>query len=398
MADDRPSVVVIAYVCSPTMGTEPGAGWGLIIALATFADVTVITGSRYIDEIHAWSDRHPDTPIEFVEVSDRVVGPWTRWHRIPEFIYYMNWLRRARRTAQELLTEREFDVVMHATFSVFWLPTPAVNLGLPSVWGPVGGAVTTPKPLRELLGFAGTIQELLDHAAVRLMAALPSSKRTALAATERILQNEATRAMLPVAARGRSRILNHALFSFIPEFRPETDGRYVLWVSPMQSRKGPRLALEAIARTRPDIPLKMVGDGPQRSALERAAQELGVADRVTFTGFVPREEAIRLMRGASTVLFTGLREEGGLALAEAMYAARRVIVLDHGGAGSIARAATDPTRVTLIEPADVTTTATRFAEAIEMHMDAAPAADRPLLDRAAAITELREAIAAAQND
>ena len=38
------------------------------------------------------------------------------------------------------------------------------------------------------------------------------------------------------------------------------------------------------------------------------------------------------MRGATTVLFTGLREEGGLALAEAMYAARRLIVLDHGGA------------------------------------------------------------------
>ncbi|MGA9595902.1 MAG: glycosyltransferase [Acidimicrobiia bacterium] len=398
MADDRPSVLVIAYVCSPTMGTEPGAGWGLITALGTFANVTVITGSRYIDEIRDWESKHPDAATRFVEVSDRVVGPWTRWHRIPEFVYYMTWLRRARRTAQELLAGRDFDVAMHATFSVFWLPSPAVDLGLPSVWGPVGGAVTTPKPLRKLLGIAGTIQELLDHASVRLMAALPSSKRTALAATERIFQNEATREMLPAAARGRSRILNHALFSIIPEFPPEADGRYVLWVSPMQSRKGPRLALEAMARARSDIQLKMVGDGPQRGALERAAHGLGIADRVTFTGLVPREEAVRLMRGATTVLFTGLREEGGLALAEAMYAARRVIVLDHGGAGSIARATTNHARVALVAPSDVATTAAGLAEAIELHMDEAPVEDRPLLDRAGAVTELQAAIRAAQNN
>ena len=95
MADDRPSVLVIAYVCSPTMGTEPGAGWGLITALGTFANVTVITGSRYIDEIRDWESKHPDAATRFVEVSDRVVGPWTRWHRIPEFVYYMTWLRRS---------------------------------------------------------------------------------------------------------------------------------------------------------------------------------------------------------------------------------------------------------------------------------------------------------------
>lgn len=380
------------------MGTEPGAGWGIITALEEFADITVITGSRYIDEIRTWERDHPETAIRFVEVSDRNIGPWLRWHRIPEFAYYLAWLRRARKTAQELLSAEDYDVAVHATFSAFWLPTPAVDLGLPSVWGPVGGAVTTPKALRKLLGFAGTIQETLDYTSVRLMAALPATRRTALAATERILQNEETRAMLPAAARGRSRILNHALFSVIPESPPQEDGRYVLWVSPMESRKGPRLALEALAQTRTSVKLTMVGDGPQRKRLEQAANDLGVTDRVTFTGQVPRAEAVRLMRAATTVLFTGLREEGGLALAEAMYAARRVVVLDHGGAGAIARAATDPARVALVAPGDISTTAARLAEAIERHLDAAPVPDRPLLDRAAAVAELAATIEAARNN
>ena len=166
--------------------------------------------------------------------------------------------------------------------------------------------------------------------------------------------------MLPSVARSGSTILNHALFSVIPAAEPEQDGRYALWVSPMESRKGPQLALEAMARTSEGIPLKMVGDGPQRTNLERTAEELGIADRVTFTGRVPREEVVRLMRGATTVLFTGLREEGGLALAEAMYSARRLVVLDHGGAGSIARAATDPSRVALVPPNDVSSVAAAF--------------------------------------
>ena len=48
-----------------------------------------------------------------------------------------------------------------------------------------------------------------------------------------------------------------------------------------------------------------------------------------------------------------MREEGGLALAEAMLSGAPVIVLAHGGARTIAERALDPSRVTLIEPAGV---------------------------------------------
>ncbi len=378
------------------MGTEPGAGWGVITALSEFANVTVLTGSRYQDDIHAWEDAHPDAPVRFIEVHDERADRLTRWHRIPEFLHYLTWLRKAKRTALELRADDHFDVAMHITFSAYWLPSPVVDLDLPSVWGPVGGAVTTPRSLRSLLGRGGVVQEALDFASVRLMAALPATRRTAVGATVKLLQNPETERMLPPEAREGCRILNHAMFSVVPRFDFVNDGNYVLWVSPMQSRKGPLLALHALARTQPHVTMKMVGDGPQRQRLERAAVDLGVADRVTFTGLVPREEAIRLMRGATTVLFTGLREEGGLALAEAMYAARRIIVIDHGGAGAIARCAIDPDRIALIPPGDIATTASEMADAITKHMSAPPTPDEPLLDRSAAVADLTSAIRAAR--
>jgi glycosyltransferase involved in cell wall biosynthesis len=64
-----------------------------------------------------------------------------------------------------------------------------------------------------------------------------------------------------------------------------------------------------------------------------------------------------MLRGSAAVVFTGLREEGGLALAEAMLCGAPVMVLGNGGARTIAAAGTDATRVALIEPSGPNETA-----------------------------------------
>ena len=63
------------------------------------------------------------------------------------------------------------------------------------------------------------------------------------------------------------------------------DASIVGIVATLRSWKGHRFLLEALASMR-DIPahVAIVGDGPQRVALEEQAKSLGVADRVTFAG------------------------------------------------------------------------------------------------------------------
>ncbi|MCX8114118.1 MAG: glycosyltransferase family 4 protein [Burkholderiaceae bacterium] len=46
---------------------------------------------------------------------------------------------------------------------------------------------------------------------------------------------------------------------------------------------------------RDDLHLLLVGDGPVRARIERLAAEKGVADRVTFTGFVSPDEVVRYL-------------------------------------------------------------------------------------------------------
>ena len=52
-------------------------------------------------------------------------------------------------------------------------------------------------------------------------------------------------------------------------------------------------ALPALLQRRPDVRVLLVGGGPQEAALKAQAQQLGVADKVVFTGRVPHAEVQR---------------------------------------------------------------------------------------------------------
>lgn len=358
----RPRVLVFSYAVEPDRGSEPGAGWGLVTATGSWADCVVLTGPEHMESIRRWESQHPDNSLEFLEVPEPWWGRFAKWHRITWFLLYAVWLRRAAGTAKKLLTVGRFDAVHHATYSAYWIPTPAVRLGLPSVWGPVGGAVTTPWRLWRLLGWRGIPGEVLDLLATRLLASMPSTRRAWRAASLLIAQNEQTLRRLP--RDSQTVLLNHALLTQAPEATKVERGNHLLWVSAMEPRKGPRLAIRALAATPDDVRLLMVGDGSERKALERLSRRLRVSHRIDFRGWVPRQEVIELLAGCAAAVFTGLREEGGLALAEAMLTGTPVIVLGHGGARAIASASTDPTRVALIEPKTTTETVRRMAEAM----------------------------------
>jgi len=64
--------------------------------------------------------------------------------------------------------------------------------------------------------------------------------------------------------------------------------------------------------------LVIVGDGPERPELEALAAELGVAERVDFTGALPHERALLAIRAADVFLLTSRTEGLSHVLLEAM--------------------------------------------------------------------------------
>jgi glycosyltransferase involved in cell wall biosynthesis len=101
------------------------------------------------------------------------------------------------------------------------------------------------------------------------------------------------------------------------------DARVVLTTSRLVVQKGVDVAVRALAELPGDCVLVVLGEGPERAALERLAVEHGLADRVFLLGRVP-DVAAWLRRSA--VYVQPSRWEGfGLAALEAMHASLPVV-------------------------------------------------------------------------
>jgi glycosyltransferase involved in cell wall biosynthesis len=94
------------------------------------------------------------------------------------------------------------------------------------------------------------------------------------------------------------------------------------------------LLLEAFAQLAPEMPharLVIAGDGDHREALERAAAELDLGDRVEFPGWVGEEEKWRLLRRAWAIGYTSPKEGWGFSSIEAQRVGTIAIVSDVPG-------------------------------------------------------------------
>jgi teichuronic acid biosynthesis glycosyltransferase TuaC len=79
-------------------------------------------------------------------------------------------------------------------------------------------------------------------------------------------------------------------------------------------------ALALLAGTWPHLRLVIVGDGPERAALEALATSLGVGDRVAFLGRLAPDDAVAAARQASLFVLPSTDEAFGVAYVEAMAA------------------------------------------------------------------------------
>ncbi len=77
-------------------------------------------------------------------------------------------------------------------------------------------------------------------------------------------------------------------------------------------------ALWLLRDRHPELRYLIVGDGPERAALERLAHDLGVSERVALVGQRPHAEAVALARGATIFVMPSVDEAFGVAYVEAM--------------------------------------------------------------------------------
>jgi glycosyltransferase involved in cell wall biosynthesis len=111
----------------------------------------------------------------------------------------------------------------------------------------------------------------------------------------------------------------------------DTDTFHLIAVGRLVRRKGFQHLLAALARLPPQVRLEVIGDGPRARPLRDLASELGVADRVTWPGFLGRSEILERMKRADVYVLSSLHEGLGIVVQEAMFAGLPIVATDNGG-------------------------------------------------------------------
>jgi glycosyltransferase involved in cell wall biosynthesis len=109
-------------------------------------------------------------------------------------------------------------------------------------------------------------------------------------------------------------------------------GNYVLSVARLERNKRVDLVVRAFAHLPSHLTLRVVGEGSHRPLLERAAETLGIRERITFTGAVSNDELVALYRDALCLVYAPFDEDYGLATLEGFLAEKPVVTArDSGG-------------------------------------------------------------------
>lgn len=342
---DRLNVLISAYACSPDLGSEAGVGWGFVSELAKFHNIYVITQfEKFKPAIDNAAKKAPHlASINFFGINrtrnmflERIWPPSYYWS-------YRTWQKDAHKLACALSKDVKFDVVHQLNMVGFREPGYLWKLGIPFVWGPIGGMGYFPWRFLHLVGAYGA----LYYTGYNLFNALQMRflRRPKLAA---ISAGVGLIAATPENQAGAKRYWNRPSTLLcevglppapvqLPMHRHAGESMRLVWTGQHTPGKALNLALAALARLPGGATweLHVLGKGSRTSIWKRMAQKLGLTERCNFHGWLPRDEALKVMANCHVMLITSLRDLTSTVTIEALAMGLPIICLDHCGFSSV---------------------------------------------------------------
>lgn len=139
-------------------------------------------------------------------------------------------------------------------------------------------------------------------------------------------------------------------------------GAHLVVVGRLAAVKGVAVLIEAMARLDiPDLHLTLVGDGPERAALETLARDRGVKARITFAGYKTSAEVARILSTADAFVLPSFAEGLPVVLMEAMATGLPVIATQIAGIPELVR---DGENGRLVPPGNVDALARAIGEVL----------------------------------
>jgi glycosyltransferase involved in cell wall biosynthesis len=335
----RRRLLITAYHYDCAYSMESRLSWQRAQHAAQTYDVTVISARPELYPAAATTTQQP------VNV---VLLPLNRLERtlmsLPGAYYfgYRLWHRRVFRLAQTLHAKRPFSLVHHVSFCGYREPSDGWKLGVPFIWGPVGGTQLFPIRFLGQLDPLGAVRELARNAGNYCQLHFDRRiRRASRAAAQVLAANTEVANDLSAAINTQSAVLLETGVHVGPQTprsrRDPAAPLRILWSGRLQPWKGLPLLLRALATLPAECRyhLRVLGWGPSLRRWQLLAKGLGIAAHVEWVGWPEYARQLPHYEWADVFAFTSLRDTSGSGLLEALNAGAPIIGLNHQGAADI---------------------------------------------------------------
>jgi len=304
-------------------------------ALCEEADVTILTVSG--SGMEPLAQQLPKARVVALIEPDILYNRFQRLNAMakPYLPVFFHWAKRW--IKQEMASGTKFDIAHQILPQAMRYTCPLKNLGLPYVVGPLGGSLDTPRAFRHEVQGGGIYTRLrnLDRPRLAYDPFLRAGYEQAdvILGVAPYIHDILTEEKISV--RRFEAVFERGHDGDMIELKRQDSSRQVqlLHVGRGIRTKGLRDVIRALAHLQdlPEVTLVSAGDGEDLDACRAEADRLGLIDRVTFLGRVPREDVDRLYAQSDIFTFPSFREPMGGVFFEAMGFGLPVITAARGG-------------------------------------------------------------------
>lgn len=232
--------------------------------------------------------------------------------------------------AKKAIKEKNINIIHEPSPVSPKQPSLMFGLGVPVVIGPMNGGMSFPVAFE----FMASKLEQYMYGFVRFFSSVSNVLIPGkLFAAVLIVANNRTAVALPFFRLGKVKALveNGVMSTLDQKKKNTTNVVNILFVGRLVDWKTVDIVIDAISKCKnTNIKLNIVGDGPERIALEKQATAK-CNEKVIFYGQVPYSEVNRHYDEADIFVLPSVRECGGAVVLEAMSRGLPVIVTNWGG-------------------------------------------------------------------
>lgn len=328
--------LISAYSVNPYKGSEDRIGWNWVLQYEKNykeGDRIILLTKKFNEKdtrkgLEEFNIQH----VELVIVDVPNALNWFREkHSAFHHMYYILWQHWAWLWVKH--SGIRFDVIHHVTMNDYRIPSEMYKAkGAKVIWGPMGGAQVTPRPLKvyEKNQLVASFREFVNKSC----SWNPFYKK-ALRSYYKIycINNETQKQISRIVGKDVPLMPELALrdeYKNLPIRKGNNDILKIVFVGRLIGKKGIAFLVDALSLMPTDMnwELLIFGDGDDHALIEKQIADSGIGKNVKLMGNRPLNQIAEAYQQADVFVLPSLRETSGNVLLEAMAYAVPIVAFD----------------------------------------------------------------------